>query len=264
MKITIEVDVQPDELRRFLGLPDIAGLQEDIIAYMKEKAAAAVDISPTDFVRQNLDSFGVTSTFRKFVHGAKKATGLGEDDDDEAEDDSPVPRRRRRGTASAPGGVGGGTAPTTASGAPRPSVLDDEAETLHSYDESTQATARDANPADETSAERDRETPSALDTAEEIGAALAGMSGRALRSLRARAPRFGFGLDAARERRAQSRPSSAHPEEEKDADESSEDASTGPAARAGEPAGTARKPAATGRKNDSGTGPAAPDADDVF
>ena len=46
MKVTMNVDCSPDEARRFLGLPDVAPLQESMMAQMKaqmEKAAAAMD-----------------------------------------------------------------------------------------------------------------------------------------------------------------------------------------------------------------------------
>jgi hypothetical protein len=46
MKITVDVDCTPEEARKFLGLPDVAPLQESMMAQMKaqmEKTAAALD-----------------------------------------------------------------------------------------------------------------------------------------------------------------------------------------------------------------------------
>ena len=46
MKITIDVDCTPEEARRFLGLPDVAPMQEAMMARMQaqmEKAASAMD-----------------------------------------------------------------------------------------------------------------------------------------------------------------------------------------------------------------------------
>jgi hypothetical protein len=46
MKVTINVDCTPEEARTFLGLPDVAPLQDAMMAQMKaqmEKAAAAMD-----------------------------------------------------------------------------------------------------------------------------------------------------------------------------------------------------------------------------
>lgn len=37
MKIRVEVDVGPKELREFLGLPDISGLQQDAIEALAQK-----------------------------------------------------------------------------------------------------------------------------------------------------------------------------------------------------------------------------------
>ena len=41
MQIRIEIDVKPEELRRFLGLPDVAGLQEEVIQFLRDKVADA-------------------------------------------------------------------------------------------------------------------------------------------------------------------------------------------------------------------------------
>lgn len=45
MKITVDVDCTPEEARRFLGLPDVAPMQEAMLAQMQaqmEKAASAI------------------------------------------------------------------------------------------------------------------------------------------------------------------------------------------------------------------------------
>lgn len=46
MKITVDVDCTPEEARAFLGLPDVAPLQEEMLTAMKgqmNKAAQAMD-----------------------------------------------------------------------------------------------------------------------------------------------------------------------------------------------------------------------------
>ena len=43
MKVTIDVDCTPEEARAFLGLPDIAPLQEDMMAHIRSQMAAAAD-----------------------------------------------------------------------------------------------------------------------------------------------------------------------------------------------------------------------------
>ena len=40
MKVTIDVDCTPEEARAFLGLPDIAPLQEDMMAQMRDQMEA--------------------------------------------------------------------------------------------------------------------------------------------------------------------------------------------------------------------------------
>jgi len=40
MKITIDFDATPDEARRFFGLPDIAPMQEALVAEMTERMRA--------------------------------------------------------------------------------------------------------------------------------------------------------------------------------------------------------------------------------
>lgn len=43
MKIKIDVDVTPQELRAFFGLPDVSGLQEDMMAHIRKQMAAGVE-----------------------------------------------------------------------------------------------------------------------------------------------------------------------------------------------------------------------------
>lgn len=56
MQIKIEIDVKPEELRRFIGMPDVAGLQDDIIGFLRDKVGAAGEFDATQFVKQNLDT----------------------------------------------------------------------------------------------------------------------------------------------------------------------------------------------------------------
>ncbi|MHA7833403.1 MAG: DUF6489 family protein [Algiphilus sp.] len=76
MQIRIEIDVKPEELRRFLGLPDVAGLQEDILAYLRDKVGDASDtfndtFHPGDFVRQNISSLRKNKAWRKLMDGVE-------------------------------------------------------------------------------------------------------------------------------------------------------------------------------------------------
>ena len=64
MQIKVEIDVKPEELRRFLGLPDVAGLQEDLVSFLRDKMdQASENLSPAaEFVRDNLGSLKDTGS----------------------------------------------------------------------------------------------------------------------------------------------------------------------------------------------------------
>ena len=70
MQIRIEIDVKHEELRRFLGLPDVAGLQEDIIAFLRDKVGDANDsFRPGDFIRHNFDTLRGSKAWRRLMDG---------------------------------------------------------------------------------------------------------------------------------------------------------------------------------------------------
>lgn len=58
MLIKIEIDVKPEELRTFLGLPDVAGLQEDVLRYVRDQFSqgGAEDFDLAAFVRDTTRS----------------------------------------------------------------------------------------------------------------------------------------------------------------------------------------------------------------
>jgi len=65
MQIKIEIDVKPEELRRFLGLPDVAGLQEDIVQFLREKMGQASEtFDPASFVKENLQTLRNSSAWK--------------------------------------------------------------------------------------------------------------------------------------------------------------------------------------------------------
>lgn len=43
MKVNVEVDCTPDEARRFLGLPDVAPMQDAVLAKLRERMLGTVD-----------------------------------------------------------------------------------------------------------------------------------------------------------------------------------------------------------------------------
>ena len=64
MKIRLEVDLTPAELRQSFGLPDVAGIQEDLIQYVREKMASGVDISEAISMAKSLVPDGVQAPAR--------------------------------------------------------------------------------------------------------------------------------------------------------------------------------------------------------
>lgn len=96
MQIKIEIDVKPEELRRFLGLPDVAGLQEDLIQFLRDKVGAASDsFDPASFVRENLQSLKESSAWRKLVSAAKATANI-----NVADEEAPLAKRAGKGTVS--------------------------------------------------------------------------------------------------------------------------------------------------------------------
>ena len=93
MQIKIEIDVKPEELRRFLGLPDVAGLQEDVLHFLREKLGAASEsFDPASFVKDNLQTIRNSGPWKKFVAAAKARTpGMSPEPEEQAE---PAPKKR--------------------------------------------------------------------------------------------------------------------------------------------------------------------------
>jgi hypothetical protein len=69
MKMTIEVDCTPEEARRFLGLPDVAALNEHLVSEMGKRVDANIQLlSPEEFMK-NWMTFGAGAQeqFRKMM-----------------------------------------------------------------------------------------------------------------------------------------------------------------------------------------------------
>ena len=89
MQIKIEIDVRPDELRRFLGLPDVAGLQDDVIDFLRQKIDAAGEFDATGFVKQNLETLRNNPTLQRLIAKVRIAEGV-------AAEAEPAPAKKRR------------------------------------------------------------------------------------------------------------------------------------------------------------------------
>lgn len=96
MQIKIEIDVRPEELRRFLGLPDVSGLQEDIVAFLRSKIGAASEFDATQFVKSNIDVLRRTPGFKTILSRLKINELDAVDLDDLAPAPKPRAKRKRR------------------------------------------------------------------------------------------------------------------------------------------------------------------------
>lgn len=83
MKFNIEIDVTPEELRRFMGLPDVAPLQEELMSRLRERIESGMtDYDPVKlmepFLTGNLKSFEAMQNL--FVNAMTKNPGSGKKD----------------------------------------------------------------------------------------------------------------------------------------------------------------------------------------
>lgn len=59
MKVNIDIDCTPDEARRFLGLPDIAPMQQTVMAAMEKRMVDAISATDTQKLLETWMPFGV-------------------------------------------------------------------------------------------------------------------------------------------------------------------------------------------------------------
>jgi hypothetical protein len=75
MKMTIEIDCTPIEARSFLGLPDVSGLNDHLVAEMKARMDANMAMVQPEELMKNWMAFGgqATEQFQRLMTAA--ATG---------------------------------------------------------------------------------------------------------------------------------------------------------------------------------------------
>lgn len=56
MNIKIDIELTPQELRHFIGLPDVAGLQNDMIEFVREKVSKGVENVDVDALKEGIQS----------------------------------------------------------------------------------------------------------------------------------------------------------------------------------------------------------------
>lgn len=69
MRIKMEIDMKPEELQRFLGLPDVGAMREELMQFIKERVAA----DPAGFLLDNLDRLGKSKPVRRFLYGTRSS-----------------------------------------------------------------------------------------------------------------------------------------------------------------------------------------------
>lgn len=101
MQIRIEIDVKPEELRRFLGLPDVAGLQEDLVNFLRDKLGAAAEtFDPSSFVKDNLQTLRQSAPWQLLVSAKSRSSAS-----TKAAPEKPAPQRAAKRAVKAAGGT---------------------------------------------------------------------------------------------------------------------------------------------------------------
>jgi hypothetical protein len=72
MKLSVEVDCTPEEARRFLGLPDVSALNEQIVSEMRKQVEANMAmLAPDELVKSWLAyGAGAQEQFRKLMEAS--------------------------------------------------------------------------------------------------------------------------------------------------------------------------------------------------
>jgi hypothetical protein len=66
MKVHVELDMTPEEARRFMGLPDVAPLQQKMMEEMQGRMKAAFDTGDPDAMMRAWMPLGGAKAFEQF------------------------------------------------------------------------------------------------------------------------------------------------------------------------------------------------------
>ena len=66
MKVNVEVDMTPEEARRFMGLPDVAPLQKKMMDEMEARMKSAFDAGDPEAMMQAWMPLGGAKAFEQF------------------------------------------------------------------------------------------------------------------------------------------------------------------------------------------------------
>jgi hypothetical protein len=77
MKLSIEVDCTPEEARRFMGLPDVSGLNDHLVGEMTKRIDANISLlNPEEFLKNWMAvGAGAQEQFRKLMEAGLAASG---------------------------------------------------------------------------------------------------------------------------------------------------------------------------------------------
>ena len=84
MKMNIEIDMTPDEARRFLGLPDVTKVQDKMMAEIEKRMKAAIDVNDPEAMLKAWMPLGGQGfeQFQRFMFdSARRAAGVRKDTD---------------------------------------------------------------------------------------------------------------------------------------------------------------------------------------
>ena len=79
MKVHVEIDMTPDEARRFMGLPDVAPLQDEMVAEMESRMKAAIDTADPEAMMRAWMPLGGQGLqqFQRFMWDSAKRAATG-------------------------------------------------------------------------------------------------------------------------------------------------------------------------------------------
>ncbi len=83
MKINVEIDATPEELRKFFGLPDVSALQDELMAKFREKMESGMtEYDPIKLMEPYLpDNLKSMEGFQKAFWNMVKTPKSGNPDD---------------------------------------------------------------------------------------------------------------------------------------------------------------------------------------
>jgi hypothetical protein len=91
MNIKIDIELTPQELRQFIGLPDVAGLQDDMIHFVRDKVARGIETVDVDALKQGIQSTRAWKRLMSVIGPVEPEITV-----------TPRPRRRRKKRTSKP------------------------------------------------------------------------------------------------------------------------------------------------------------------